>query len=191
MTVTPYKVSVIVGSLRQESYNRKLANILIKLAPSSLHLEIVEIGELPLYNEDLDTNTPPISYTTFRERIRASDAILIVSPEYNRSIPAVLKNALDVGSRPYGKSVWNLKPVAILTSSIGNIGGFGANHHIRQAMAFLNMPCLQQPEAYLGNIAESFDEHNNLIESTQAFIKHFIESYDKWVRWLLDPAIQH
>lgn len=187
---TPYKVSVLVGSLRQGSYNRKLAETLIKIAPPSLMLEIVEIGDLPHYNEDLDTATPPASYTSFREKIRASDAILIVSPEYNRSVPAVLKNALDVGSRPYGKSVWNNKPTAVITASIGAIGGFGANHHIRQSLTFLNMPCMQQPEAYLGNIGEAFDEAGNLNERVHSFLKNIIESYDKWVRGLLDPTLQ-
>ena len=186
---TSYKVSVLIGSLRKDSYNRKIAEIMLKIAPQTLSLEIVEIGDLPLYNEDLDSTSPPEGYTNFREKIRASDAILIVSPEYNRSIPAVLKNALDVGSRPYGKNVWNDKATAILTASTGTIGGFGANHHIRQSLTFLNMPCMQQPEAYLGNIADSFDEAGNLTERTHQFIKNFIEAYDKWVRRLLDiPA---
>lgn len=183
--MTPYKVSVLVGSLRKASYNKKLADIMVKMAPATLSLETVEIGDLPLYNEDLDEN-PPASYTSFREKIRASDAVLIISPEYNRSIPAVLKNALDVGSRPYGKSVWNEKPTAIITASIGAIGGFGANHHIRQSLTFLNMPCMQQPEAYIGQIAEAFDEAGNLNERTYNYIKNIIEAYDKWVRRLLD-----
>lgn len=183
---TTYKVSVLVGSLRKGSYNRKLAEAMIKMAPPTLSLEIVEIGELPFYNEDIDNETPPASYTSFREKIRASDAILIVSPEYNRSVPAVLKNALDVGSRPYGKSVWNEKPTAVITSSTGAIGGFGANHHIRQSLVFLNMPCMQQPETYLGGIADAFDEAGNLNERTHNFVKNIVEAYDKWVRRLLD-----
>lgn len=182
----PYKISILIGSLRKDSYNRKIAEAMIKMAPNTLSLDIVEIGDLPLYNEDLDNATPPESYTNLREKIRATDGVLIISPEYNRSIPAVLKNALDVGSRPYGKNVWNEKPTAVLTSSIGAIGGFGANHHIRQAITFLNMPCMQQPEAYLGNIAESFDEAGNLTERSHQFVKNFIEAYDKWVRRLLD-----
>lgn len=186
---TIYKVSILVGSLRKDSYNRKLAEAIIKMAPATLSLEIVEIGDLPFYNEDIDGNNPPASYTIFREKIRASDAILIISPEYNRSIPAVLKNALDVGSRPYGKSVWNEKPTAVITASMGAMGGFGANHHIRQSITFLNMPCMQQPEAYIGNIAESFDESGNLTERTHSFVKNIIEAYNKWVRRLLDlPA---
>lgn len=187
---TTYKVSVLVGSLRKDSYNRKIAEACIKLAPAHLKLEIIEIGALAFYNEDIDPpNAPPADYTAFREKIRASDAILIISPEYNRSAPAVLKNALDVGSRPYGKSVWNQKPVAVITASIGAIGGFGANHHIRQSLAFLNMPCMQQPEAYLGNINQAFDDAGNLNEHTLSFVKNIIESYDKWVRWLLEPAL--
>lgn len=186
---TPYKVSVLVGSLRQDSYNKRIAEAMIKIAPHSLCLELVEIGDLPLYNEDLDSDLPPESYANFREKIRASDAILILSPEYNRSVPAVLKNALDVGSRPYGKNVWNDKPAAILTSSIGAIGGFGANHHLRQTLTFLNMPCMSQPEAYLGNIADSFDDAGNLTERAHLFIKNFIEAYDKWVRRLLNIPV--
>lgn len=186
--MTPYKVSVLVGSLRKASYNRKLAELMLKIAPITLSLEIIEIGDLPLYNEDLDEN-PPTTYTSFREKIRASDAILIVSPEYNRSVPAVLKNALDVGSRPYGKSVWNEKPTAVITASTGSIGGFGANHHIRQSLSFLNMPCMQQPEAYLGHIDDAFDETGNLNERTHTFVKNIIEAYDKWVRRLLDIPI--
>lgn len=186
---TPYRVSVLVGSLRQGSYNRKLAEAMIKMAPMTLSLEIVEICDLPFYNEDIDNENPPASYTTFREKIRASDAILIVSPEYNRSVPAVLKNALDVGSRPYGKSVWNEKPTAVVTASPGGIGGFGANHHIRQSLVFLNMPCMQQPETYIGGIAEAFDEAGNLNERSHSFVKNIVECYDKWVRRLLDLPV--
>lgn len=182
---SPYKVAVLVGSLRKDSFNHKLATAIIKLAPAPLAMEIIAIGDLPFYNEDLDNTIPPPSYTQFREKIQTADAILIVSPEYNRSVPAVLKNALDVGSRPYGKNVWNLKPTAVITASTGGIGGFGANHHIRQSLTFLNMPCLQQPEAYLGNIADSFDKEGNLTERTAGFVKNFITAYEQWVVNLL------
>lgn len=185
-----YKVSVLVGSLRKDSYNRKIAEVFTKIAPSNLKLEIVDISGLPFYNEDIDTpDKVPSSYTAFREKIRASDAVLIVSPEYNRSVPAVLKNALDVGSRPYGKSAWNQKPVAVVTVSMGAIGGFGANHHIRQSLTFLNMPCMQQPEAYIGNIAQAFDQTGNLDDHTLSFVKAIIESYDKWIRVLLKTSL--
>src|SRR5882757_9331935 len=152
MTVDkPINVCVLVGSLRKASFNAMLANALISLAPSSLKLEIVEIGELPLYNEDIETASPPAPWTAFRQQIKAADAVLFFTPEYNRSVPAALKNALDVGSRPYGQSVWNDKPAAIVSVSIGGIGGFGANHHLRQSLAYLNVPTMGQPEAYIGN----------------------------------------
>ena len=144
--MTTKRVAVIVGSLRKGSFNRKLAQALIALAPESLRFEIVEIGQLPLYNQDLDDGgDPPGAWTEFRRQMRAHDAVLFVTPEYNRSVPAPLKNALDVGSRPYGQSVWDRKPGAVISSSQGAIGGFGANHHLRQSLVFLNVPCLQMP----------------------------------------------
>ena len=132
-------VVVIVGSLRKDSLNRKAANAIAAIAPASLRFEIVEIGQLPFYNQDLD-EAPPAAWTAFRDRVRAADAVLFVTPEYNRSVPGVLKNAIDVGSRPYGKSVWSGKPAAIVTVSPGAIGGFGANHHLRQSLVYLDMP---------------------------------------------------
>src|SRR5437660_253420 len=134
-------VAVLVGSLRKDSINKKVANALVELAPAALKLSIIEIGHLPIYNPDGDEN-PPAAWTQFRERIGAADAVLFVTPEYNRSVPAVLKNALDVGSRPYGASVWDHKPGAIVSSSPGAIGGFGANHHLRQSLVFLNVPIM-------------------------------------------------
>eukprot|EP01030_Chromulinospumella_sphaerica_P016526 gene16526-16341_t len=145
-----YTIAVLVGSLRKQSINRKVAQALAQLAPANLKLSIVEIGELPLYNEDLDGSAPPAAYSTFRQQVAAADAVLFVTPEYNRSVPAALKNAIDVGSRPYGQSVWSGKPGAVISVSPGAIGGFGANHHLRQSLVFLDVPCMQQPEAYLG-----------------------------------------
>lgn len=145
-----YTIAVLVGSLRKESINRKVALALAELAPANLTLNIVEIGDLPLYNEDIDGASPPAAYSTFRQQVRSSDAVLFVTPEYNRSVPAPLKNAIDVGSRPYGQSAWSGKPGAIISVSPGAIGGFGANHHLRQSLVFLDVPCMQQPEAYLG-----------------------------------------
>jgi chromate reductase, NAD(P)H dehydrogenase (quinone) len=142
-------VCVLIGSLRKASFNGMLANTLISLAPSSMKLDIVEIGNLPLYNQDLETNPPPARWTAFRQSVMAADAVLFVTPEYNRSVPAALKNALDVGSRPYGSSVWDRIPGAIVSSSPGAIGAFGANHHLRQSLVFLNVPTMQQPEAYV------------------------------------------
>src|SRR5712672_4593288 len=158
----PMNVCVLVGSLRKASLNGMLANALMSLAPSSMKLEIVEIGQLPLFNQDLEAASTPAQWTAFRQRVKAADAVLFVTPEYNRSVPAVLKNALDVGSRPYGSSVWDRKPGAIVSSSPGAIAAFGANHHLRQSLVFLNMPAMQQPEAYIGSVANLFDAQGSL-----------------------------
>ncbi|CAI8748526.1 Quinone reductase [Pseudomonas sp. IT-P12] len=175
-----YTIAVVVGSLRKESINRKVALALADLAPANLKLNIVEIGDLPLYNEDIDVS-PPAAYSTFREQVASSDALLFVTPEYNRSVPAPLKNAIDVGSRPYGKSAWGGKPGAIISVSPGAIGGFGANHHLRQSLVFLDVPCMQQPEAYLGGAGSAFDEAGKLSESVKPFLQNFINAYAKWV----------
>ena len=156
------KITVLVGSLRKESFNRKIAMELIRLAPKSLNMELVEIGDLPFYNEDLEEN-PPKQWTDFRETIKNSDGVLFVSPEYNRTIPAVLKNAIDVASRPGGKSVWKGKPGSVVTASPSGIGGFGANHNIRQAVVFLDIPMMQQPEMYLGKVHELFQEDGKTV----------------------------
>jgi chromate reductase len=178
----PMNVCVLVGSLRKASFNRMLANALISLAPSSLKLDVVEIGQLPLYNEDLDTAAPPVPWTAFRQRIKAADGVLFVTPEYNRSVPAALKNALDVGSRPYGSSVWDRKPGAIVSSSPGAIAGFGANHHLRQSLVFLNVPAMQQPEAYIGHADKLFDEHGKLVsDGTGKFLQQFMQAFANWV----------
>src|ERR1700741_1927438 len=142
----PRDVAVMVGSLRKGSINRKVATALRELAPASLKLEIIEIGHLPLYNQDQDAK-PPAEWTAFRQRIKDADAILFVTPEYNRSVPAPLKNAIDVGSRPYGQNAWSGKPAAIVSAAPGPTGAFGANHHLRQSLVFLNVPAMQQPEA--------------------------------------------
>lgn len=176
-----YKVAVVVGSLRKESYNLKLAKALTALAPESLKLDIINIGDLPFYNEDVEA-TPPQSWTIFREQISAADAVLFVTPEYNRSVPAVLKNAIDVGSRPYGKNAWDGKPGAVISVSIGGISGFGANHHLRQSLVFVNIPTLAQPEAYIGGAADLFDEQGKLNnESTKGFLKKFMSAFEKWI----------
>lgn len=169
-----------MGSLRKASINRKVALALAELAPANLRLKIVEIGDLPLYNEDIDVD-PPAAYRTFREQVRAADAVLFVTPEYNRSVPAPMKNAIDVGSRPYGKSAWSGKPGAVISASPGAIGGFGANHHLRQSLVFLNVPCMQQPEAYLGGAGSAFDEAGKLSESVKPFLQNFINAYAQWV----------
>ncbi|MBD9463861.1 NAD(P)H-dependent FMN reductase [Pseudomonas sp. NFIX10] len=175
-----YTVAVLVGSLRKASINRKVALALADLAPANLKLNIIEIGELPLYNEDIDVSPPP-AYSTFRQQVGAADALLFVTPEYNRSVPAPLKNAIDVGSRPYGQSCLSGKPGAVISASPGAIGGFGANHHLRQSLVFLDVPCMQQPEGYLSNAGTAFDEAGNLSESVRPFLQKFIDAYGKWV----------
>jgi chromate reductase len=175
------KIAVFVGSLRKESFNRKMAKALIELAPASLALEIVEIGHLGHYNQDLDDD-PPRDWVEFRERVRSADGVIFVTPEYNRSVPAVLKNAIDIASRPYGKSAWDGKPGAVVSVSPGNIGGFGANHHLRQSLVFLNVPAMQQPEAYIGGAAKLFDDAGKLTnESTREFMGKFMTAYADWV----------
>jgi len=174
------KIGVFVGSLRKESYSRKIAKELMKLAPLSFMMEIVEIGELSIYNQDLDDN-PPSAWKAFRENAKKFDAVLFVTPEYNRSVPAVLKNALDVGSRPYGYSIWDGKPGAVVSVSPSGLSAFGANHHLRQSLVFLNIPAIQQPEAYIGNVEALFDTKGILIDSTCKFLKKFMDAFTIWV----------
>lgn len=174
-------VAVLIGSLRKDSINRKLANALVQLAPSALKLGFVEIGGLPFYNQDDDAN-PPIAWTQFRASIKAADAVLFVTPEYNRSVPAALKNALDVGSRPYGQNVWSGKPGAVVSASPSGIGGFGANHHLRQSLVFLNVPAMQQPEAYIGAADKLFDTNGELAnDSTRKFLQQFMQAFADWI----------
>ncbi|MBV8593003.1 MAG: NAD(P)H-dependent oxidoreductase, partial [Caulobacteraceae bacterium] len=169
-------------SIRKDSVNRTAAVELLRLAPTTVNLNIVEIGDLPLYNEDVEAEGPPAAWTRFREQLRASDAVLFVTPEYNRSVPGGLKNAIDVGSRPYGASSWAGKPAAIMTLSPGAIGGFGANHHLRQSLVFLDMPVLQQPEAYIGGAFSLFDEAGRLTSAeTEAFFRTFIQAFAGWI----------
>jgi chromate reductase, NAD(P)H dehydrogenase (quinone) len=182
--VRPMNVCVLVGSLRRASFSGMLANALMSLAPSSMATEVVEIGQLPFYNQDLERmiDPSPAPWTAFRQRVKAADAVLFVTPEYNRSVPAVLKNALDVGSRPYGSSVWDRKPGAIVSGSPGAIGAFGANHHLRQSLVFLNVPTMQQPEAYVGYVHKLFDEHGKLInDDSRKFLQEFMHAFANWV----------
>ncbi|WP_158812911.1 NADPH-dependent FMN reductase [Methylocapsa sp. S129] len=182
MTTTRH-VAVLIGSLRKGSFNKKLAEALIKLSPEGLRYESIEIGHLPLYNQDLDSEgDAPAGWTTFREKVKGFDAVLFVTPEYNRSVPGVLKNALDVGSRPYGKSVWNAKPAAVVSSTPGAMGGFGANHHLRQSLVFLNMPTLQQPEAYIGHAANLVSDDGTIAnEGTREFLRGFMKAFAAWI----------
>jgi chromate reductase len=175
------KIAVVVGSLRKDSFSGKIAKAMSQLAEGKLDMEVVEIRDLPLYDEDLETATPPPAYTAFRERIRAADGILFVTPEYNRSVPAALKNAIDVGSRPYGKAAWTGKPCAIVSQSPGALGGFGANHHLRQSLPFLNMPAMAAPEAYIGGIASKFEGDQLVDESLRGFLQTFVDGFAAWV----------
>jgi chromate reductase len=175
------KIAVVVGSLRRGSYNRKMARALIALAPESLACQLVEINELPLYNQDLD-DAPPPPWSAFREQIGTCAGVLFVTPEYNRSVPGVLKNAIDVGSRPYGKSAWARRPAAVISVSPGAYGGFGANHHLRQSLVFLDMPAMQQPEAYIARAADLFDDAGDLIsDHTREFAAKFMRAFAEWV----------
>lgn len=177
MSLMP-KVGIIVGSLRKESFSRKVAENVAKLFPDGYETEFVEIGNLPHYNQDYDDeNRAPEEYNTFRNQMKQIDAVLFVTPEYNRTFPGVLKNALDVGSRPYGQSVWDGKPAAIISQSPGNLSGFGANHQLRQPLVFLNMPVLQQPEVYLASVHELLDEQGQLNQGTLDFLQNFVNAF--------------
>ncbi len=180
-----YKIAIIVGSLREGSINRKVARSICALRDDNLDCSMIEIGDLPLYNQDLDSD-PPEPWTRFRHKVGEADGVLFCSPEYNRGIPGVLKNAIDVGSRPYGKSVFDKKPAAIVTASPGGIGGFGANHQIRQAGVFLNMPMMQQPEAYLGHVTDdSFDADGRLKEGPlKGLIEVLAHAFHDWVHMI-------
>ena len=181
----PRKVAVLIGSLRRESFTRKVANTLIELAPSSLQLEIVEISGVSFYNQDLESN-PPADWLAFREKLRGAEAVLFATPEYNRSVPGVLKNAIDVASRPKEKNVFNGKPGAVISVSPGALSGFGANQHLRQSLVFLNVPTMQQPEAYIGGAAKLFDESGNLTnDSTREFLQNFVDAFAKWIELIL------
>ena len=179
-----YKIAIIVGSLREASLNRRVAKSICAIRNDNLDCSMIEIGDLPLYNQDYDAlPQQPEQYVRFRDQIRPVDGVLFVSPEYNRGIPGVLKNAIDVGSRPYGQSVWDRKPAAIVTASPGSIGGFGSNHQIRQACVFLNMPVMQQPEAYLGHVTDdSFDESGCLKEGPlKDLVVKLAHAFHDWV----------
>ena len=177
----PYSVAVLVGSLRKDSINRKVSHALIDLAPRSLKLALIEIGGLSLYNQDEEAN-PPLAWTQFRGKINAVDAVLFVTPEYNRSVPAVLKNALDVGSRPFVKNVWNDKPSAVVSASPGAIGGFGANHHLRQSLAALNAPTMPTPEIYIGGADKLFDGSGKLInDDMRKRLQQFMQAFNDWI----------
>ena len=176
-------IAVVVGSLRKASFSRRVAQAMVRLAPGAYAYEFVEIGDLPLYNQDLDApgQSPP-PWLAFRERLRPMKAALFATPEHNRSIPAALKNALDVGSRPYGQSAWAGRPAGVVSVTPGAMGGFGANHHLRQSLVFLNMPAMAQPEAYVGHAADLVaDDFTAKVESTRAFLANFMLAFETFV----------
>ena len=178
--MSQYQIAVIVGSLRKESFNRQLAHALIKLAPAQMQFKVVAIGELPLYNQDADGHEVAV-VQQFRDAIRSADAVLFVTPEYNRSMPGVLKNALDQGSRPYGHSVWDGKPAAVIGMSVGAIGTALAQQHLRNVLAYLNMPTLGQPEMFLQAKEGFFNADGSVGEQSRAFLQKFVELFTGWV----------
>lgn len=176
------KIAVLVGSLRKESFSRKIAKNIEALAPKGLTFEEIDISKVGHYNQDLDTATPPAEWQELRDKVKAADAVLFVTPEYNRSVPGVLKNAIDILSRPYGHSAFNAKPAAVVSNSPGNIGGFGAHHHLRQMLAFLNMPTLQQPEMYLSGVGAWFNEAGVIEkDETKQFLAQFGQTFADWI----------
>ncbi len=178
----PRNVAVLIGSLRKDSLNRKMANALIATAPASLALNEAPIRNLPLYDSDLEGADLPAAWNAFRQQVKAADAVLFVTPEYNRSVPGALKNAIDIGSRPYGSSVWGGKPGAVITVSPGAIGGFGANHHLRQSFVFLDILPLQQPEAYIGNAGKLFGGDGSItVPETRDFMAKYLEAFANWI----------
>ncbi|MFV0392354.1 MAG: NADPH-dependent FMN reductase [Paludibacteraceae bacterium] len=180
-----FKVGVVVGSIRQGSYSKMIADALIEVAPKNLDFEFLEIANLALYNQDYDAQSPDL-YTEFRTKVSGLDAFVFVTPEHNRSIPAALKNALDVASRPWGQNVWNGKPAGVISSSIGSLAGFGANHHLRQVLSFLNIPTMAQPEAYIGGTMGLFDENGKLTDdSTKQFLINYGQAFAKWVETIV------
>lgn len=178
-----YTVATLIGSLRRESFTRKIANAFIELAPDSLAFETIEIGALPFYDQDLeDAPQPPPEWIAFRERVRATDAVLIATPEYNRSVPGVLKNAIDVGSRPKTQNIWSRKPGAVISVTTGALGAFGSNQHVRQSLMAVNVPVMPYPEAYIGGAAQLLGPDGKLVnESTRDFLRKFGEAFARWV----------
>ncbi len=179
-----YSVAVIVGSLRKESFSLKIANAFAKLAPPSLKLEVHTLHDLSFFNQDLEA-TPPADWLKFRETIQKSDAVLFVTPEYNRSVPGVLKNAIDVGSRPYGKSSFLGKPVGIVSNSPGPLGGIAAAMHLKSILPGISGPIMQQPEIYLNGVGDGFDDKGNLTkEALEKVLKAYIDAFAAWVERL-------
>jgi NAD(P)H-dependent FMN reductase len=174
-------VAILIGSLRKESFTRKIAQAAMALAPKRMQFQTIEIGNLPHYNQDREDD-PPSEWTQFRSEITACNAVLFFTPEYNRSFPGVLKNAIDVGSRPEGKSVWNGMPTGVVSVTPYKLGAFGANHALRQTFVFLNMPTMQQPEVYIGGVGDLLDKSGKLTSAdTAKLLEKFMGAFEAWV----------
>ena len=172
-----YNIVVIAGSLRKDSFSLKIANALAKLAPASLKLEVITPAGISFFNQDLE-GAPPADWLSFREKIQKSDGVIFVTPEYNRAIPGVLKNAIDVASRPYGKSSFNGKPVGIISNSPGPLGGVSAAKTLQNILPGITGPILQQPEIYLNAVGDAFDAEGNLVkESLKPVLQSYIDAY--------------
>ncbi|HEX4333847.1 MAG TPA: NADPH-dependent FMN reductase [Usitatibacter sp.] len=184
-----HRVAVLIGSLRKESFSRRLALALCDSPPESLEMEILDIGDLPLYNQDLETDSPPPAWTRYRTRLAACEAVLFVTPEYNRGMSGAIKNAIDVGSRPYGKAPINRKPCAVASSSPGALGGFGANHQVRQCVVFLDMPMMQMPELYVGQVDKVVDASGKpTADGTRELFGKFLQAFATWIEKNAKPA---
>lgn len=175
-------IAIITGSLRKESFSKKIANAVREMAPDGFEFKIIPLDDLPVYNQDFDDHDQvPQSYTSYRDALKAADGFIFITPEYNRSMSSVMKNALDVGSRPYGQSVWDGKPGAVFSNSPGNLSAFGANHHLRQCLVFLNVFAMQQPEVYLADIGGVFDEQGKIKnQSVSEFLQDAIDAFVDW-----------
>lgn len=179
--VNPHSVAVIVGSLRKEAFSLRIANALARLAPPSLKLDVVTLHGISFFNQDLEAN-PPADWVAFRDKIKAAGAVLFVTPEYNRSVPGVLKNAIDVGSRPPGKSSFNGRPIGIIGTSPGAHGGVSAVKHLQQILPGISGPIMQQPEMYLGGLGDAFDDKGELTkEPLRDFLNKYLTAFEAWV----------
>lgn len=175
-------IGVVIGSLRRDSFSRKIANLLIGMMPERLDMKILDISALSFYNQDIETDgTTPQAWEDFRAQVRSCDGFLFVTPEYNRSYPAVLKNAIDIGSRPYGKNSWGGKPAAVISATPGNLGGAGANFHLRQVLACLSVPVMPN-EVYLSQVTDFLGKDGSLTnEGTGKFLQSVANDFAAWV----------
>jgi chromate reductase len=179
--MSQYEIAVVVGSLRRESFNRKLANAIVRLAPPEFSFEQLQIGDLPLYNQDDDANQAE-TVKRLKGRVAAAKGLLFVTPEYNRSVPGVLKNAIDHASRPYGQNAWQGKPAGVLGASVGAVGTALAQQHLRNILAYLDVPTLGQPEAFIHVKEGLFDEAGDIGPASRGFLQNWMDRYVAWVK---------